>query len=69
MMMMMMMMTACLMAHVKVAVIQKLLKVIILFYIPSFCMLFSAGVNETPILSVLDSQQTWKITTIHRNQF
>jgi len=45
-MMMMMMMAAWLMAHVKVEVIQKLLKVI-LFHTLSFCMLFNAGVNET----------------------
>jgi hypothetical protein len=51
--MMMMTMTACLMDHVRFEVTQKLLKVIISFYIPSFCMVISAGGNETRILSVV----------------
>jgi hypothetical protein len=51
--MILMTMTACLMAHVRVTVTQNLLKVIVFFYIPSFCMLLSAGCNETRILSVL----------------
>jgi hypothetical protein len=53
-MMMMMTMAACLMAKVRVEFTQKLLKdIIFFFYIPSFCMLFSAGGNKTQTLSVL----------------